>query len=102
MPVAVLKFRTKPTEDRVLSCCQKTKRVRPVLIDRNEICFPTCASSRKVTHYRANSKACVYFCEKGQRFSGVKIKGNMQVLTDRTKREHPPEKENLIEFSFSS
>lgn len=29
-----------------------------------------------------NSKACVYFYEKGRSFCGVEIKGNMEVLTD--------------------
>lgn len=56
--------------------------IKPVLIDGNDIYFATYTSSRKVAHYRQNPKACVYFFEKGQRFSGVEIKGNMVVLTD--------------------
>ena len=56
--------------------------IQPVLIDGNDIYFATYTSSRKVTHYRNNSKACVYFYEKGKSFKGVTIKGNMVVLTD--------------------
>ncbi len=57
--------------------------IQPLLIDGNDIYFATYTSSRKVAHYRANSKACVYFSEKGRSFSGVEIKGDMTVLTDR-------------------
>lgn len=57
--------------------------IQPVLIDGNDIYFATYTSSRKVAHYRANPKACVYFCEKGRSFSGVEVKGEMVVLTDR-------------------
>ena len=56
--------------------------IQPVLIDGNDIYFATYTSSRKVAHYRNNSKACVYFYEKGRNFQGVEIKGNMLVLTD--------------------
>lgn len=56
--------------------------IQPVLIDGNDIYFATYTSSRKVRHYRANPKACVYFYEKGRSFSGVEIKGEMVVLTD--------------------
>lgn len=61
--------------------------IQPVLIDGNDIYFTTYTSSRKVAHYRANPKACVYFYEKGQQFSGVEIKGNMEVLTDTAAKE---------------
>lgn len=61
--------------------------IQPVLIDGNDIYFATYTSSRKVAHYRANPKACVYFYEKGQQFSGVEIKGNMEVLTDTATKE---------------
>ena len=61
--------------------------IQPVRIDGNDIYFATYTSSRKVAHYRADPKACVYFYEKGQRFSGVEIKGNMQVLTDQATKE---------------
>ena len=47
--------------------------IQPLLIDGNDIYFATYTSSRKVAHYRANSKACVYFLEKGRNFSGVEI-----------------------------
>lgn len=56
--------------------------IQPVLIDGNDIYFATYTSSRKVSHYRSNSKACVYFYEKGRNFQGVEIKGDMVVLTD--------------------
>ena len=56
--------------------------VRPVLIEGNDIYFASYTSSRKVKHYRNNSKACVYFCETGRNYQGVEIKGNMEVLTD--------------------
>lgn len=52
--------------------------IQPVLIDGNDIYFATYTSSRKVAHYRANPKACVYFYEKGRNFSGVEIKGKMR------------------------
>lgn len=61
--------------------------IQPVLIDGNDIYFATYTSSRKVAHYRKNSKACVYFYEKGRSFSGVEIKGNMEVLTDQPTKE---------------
>ncbi len=61
--------------------------IQPVLIDGDDIYFATYTSSRKVAHYRANAKACVYFYEKGRSFSGVELKGSMEVLTDdETKR----------------
>ncbi len=56
--------------------------IQPVLIDGNDIYFATYTSSRKVAHYRANAKACVYFYEKGRCFSGAELKGKMEVLTD--------------------
>lgn len=61
--------------------------IQPVLIDGNDIYFANYTSSRKVAHYRKNSKACVYFYEKGRSFSGVEIKGNMEVLTDQPTKE---------------
>lgn len=61
--------------------------IQPVLIDGNEIYFATYTSSRKVRHYRNNSKACVYFYEKGRSFRGAEIKGNMEVLTDTATKE---------------
>lgn len=56
--------------------------IQPVLIDGNDIYFATYTSSRKVKHYRNNSKSCVYFYEKGKDFRGVELKGEMIVLTD--------------------
>lgn len=56
--------------------------IQPVLIDGNDIYFATYTSSRKVAHYRANEKACVYFYEKGRNFQGAELKGEMTVCTD--------------------
>lgn len=56
--------------------------IQPVLIRGNDMYFATYTSSRKVAHYRQNSKAYVYFYEKGRSFAGVEIKGDMVVLTD--------------------
>ena len=61
--------------------------IEPVLVDGNDIYFATYTSSRKVSHYHNNSKACVYFFEKGKSFQGVEIKGSMEVLTDTATKE---------------
>ena len=61
--------------------------IQPVLFDGNDIYFATYTSSRKVKHYRNNSKACVYFYERGRNFQGVEIKGDMVVLTDQPTNE---------------
>ena len=61
--------------------------IEPVSVDGNDIYFATYTSSRKVSHYRNNPKACVYFFEKGRNFQGVEIKGNMEVLTDTATKE---------------
>ncbi len=58
--------------------------IQPVLIDGNDIYFATYTSSRKVQHYRNNSKACVYFYQTGRNYEGVELKGNMIVLTDQS------------------
>lgn len=56
--------------------------IQPVLIDGNDIYFATYTSSRKVAHFRASPKACVYFYETGRNFQGAELKGYMEVLTD--------------------
>lgn len=61
--------------------------IQPVLIDGNDMYFATYTSSRKVQHYRACSKACVYFYETGKSFSGVEIKGDMTLLTDQATKD---------------
>lgn len=43
--------------------------------------FTTNTSSRRVAQYRANPKACLYFCDR-RFFRGVMLKGTMEVLTD--------------------
>ena len=56
--------------------------IEPRYIEGNDIYFATYTSSNKVSHYRNNSKASVYFYEKGRDFQGVMIKGTMEVLID--------------------
>lgn len=43
--------------------------------------FTTNTSSMRVAQFRANSKACIYFCDK-RRFRGVMLKGSVEVLED--------------------
>ena len=48
--------------------------------------FTTNTFSLRVAHYKANPKACVYFCdEKG--FMGMMLRGTMEVLTDAASKE---------------
>ena len=48
-----------------------------------EFYFSTNTSSMRVRQYRSNPKACIYFCHKGLiRYTGVMLKGTMEVLTD--------------------
>ena len=48
-----------------------------------EIYFSTNTSSQKITSFRNNSKACVYFCD-SRFFRGVMLKGTIEVLEDQT------------------
>lgn len=43
--------------------------------------FSTNTSSLRVSQYRVNSKACIYFCDK-RFFRGVMLKGIVEVLED--------------------
>lgn len=56
--------------------------IKPRYVDDKNIYFATYTSSNKVKHYQNNSKASIYFYEKGKNFQGVMIKGTMEVLTD--------------------
>lgn len=48
-----------------------------------EFYFSTNTSSKKVRQYRKNPNACIYFYHKGLvKYSGVMLKGKMEVLTD--------------------
>ena len=48
--------------------------------------FTTNTFSLRVAHYKANPKACIYFCdEKG--FLGMMLRGTMEVLTDAASKE---------------
>ena len=50
--------------------------------------FSTNTSSMRVQQYRENPNACVYFYRKGLiRYTGVMLKGKMEVLTDRETKE---------------
>jgi general stress protein 26 len=46
------------------------------------IFFTTNTSSMRVSQYRINPKACVYFFDK-RFFRGVMLKGTMEILTDK-------------------
>ncbi|MBS6643889.1 MAG: pyridoxamine 5'-phosphate oxidase family protein [Clostridiaceae bacterium] len=48
--------------------------------------FTTNTSSQKVAHFRANPKACIYFCDK-RFFRGVMLKGTVEVLEDQESKE---------------
>ena len=60
----------------------------PREIDGNDIYFTTNTSSRKVAQYLANSKACIYFYERGRfKYQGAMLKGNVEVCTDQATKE---------------
>ena len=49
----------------------------------NEFYFSTNTSSMRVSQYRENPNACIYFYHKGLiKYEGVMLKGKMEVLTD--------------------
>ena len=58
--------------------------LRPRKIDGlRRLYFSTNTSSMRVRQYRNEPKACVYFFRKGLiRYTGVMLKGRMEVLTD--------------------
>jgi len=43
--------------------------------------FTTNTFSLRVTHYKANPKACIYFCDTAN-FTAVMLRGTMEILTD--------------------
>ena len=50
--------------------------------------FSTNTSSLRARQYRNNPNACIYFYHKGLiRYTGVMLKGRMEVLTDRETKE---------------
>lgn len=51
-----------------------------------EFYFTTNRSSVSVSMYRANPKACIYFCD-AENFRAVMLKGTMEVLTDTKHKE---------------
>lgn len=56
--------------------------IQLVRIEENKIWFATYTSSRKVRHYRANPKTCIYFYVKGRNFRGVESKETMEVCAN--------------------
>ena len=48
--------------------------------------FTTNTSSMRVSQYRKNPKACIYFCDK-RFFRGVMLKGTVEVLEDAASKE---------------
>lgn len=48
--------------------------------------FTTNTSSMRVSQYRENSKACIYFCDK-RFFRGVMLKGTIEILEDAANKE---------------
>jgi general stress protein 26 len=50
--------------------------------------FSTNTSSMRVQQFRSNPNACIYFCRKGLiRYTGVMLKGKMEVLTDQASKD---------------
>lgn len=50
------------------------------------IYFSTNTSSMRVSQYRVNNKACIYFCD-NRFFRGVMLKGTVEVLEDSQSKE---------------
>ena len=48
--------------------------------------FTTNTFSLRVAHYKANPKACIYFCD-SEKFIGAMLRGTMEVLTDAASKE---------------
>lgn len=48
--------------------------------------FSTNTSSMRVTQFKENNRACVYFCDR-RFFKGVMLKGTIEVLTDPASKE---------------
>jgi len=48
--------------------------------------FTTNTFSLRVAHYKANPKACIYFCD-AEGFKGMMLRGTMEVLTDAKSKE---------------
>ena len=48
--------------------------------------FTTNTFSLRVAHYKANPKACIYFCD-AKGFKGMMLRGTMEVLTDAKSKE---------------
>ena len=49
--------------------------------------FTTNTSSMRVSQYKENPKASVYFCDKRAFFKGVMLTGTMEVLEDSDSKE---------------
>lgn len=60
--------------------------------------FTTNTSSMRVNQYRANPKACIYFCDK-RFFRGVMLKGTVEVLEDAKSKEMIWQKGDIMYYS---
>ena len=56
------------------------------MADTLPVSFITNTFSLRVAHYKANPKACIYFCD-AEGFKGMMLRGTMEVLTDATSKE---------------
>ena len=55
----------------------------PRKICGNELYFTTNTSSRKISQYSLNPRACVYFYKRGRfKYQGVSLTGEMHICTD--------------------
>ena len=60
----------------------------PRKIDGNDFYFSINTSSMRVQQYLKNQNACIYFYHKGFiRYTGVMLKGKMEVLTDQNTKD---------------
>ena len=60
--------------------------------------FTTNTSSMRVSQYRGNPKACIYFCDR-RFFRGVMLTGTMEVLEDSESKEMIWQKGDTIYYS---
>ena len=66
--------------------CSKAMLARRVRQGIKVFYFTTNTFSLRVAHYKANPKACIYFCDTNE-FQGVMLRGTMEVLTDNKTKE---------------
>lgn len=96
------------TKQRVSFICsideEKYPNVKAMLKPRKivglkEFYFSTNTSSLRVSQYKSNSNACIYFYHKGLfKYVGVMLKGTMEVLTDQKTKNMIWEKGDTIYY----